>query len=55
MDELRATGMPLGLMQGMSYEETETTLHPGETILFHSDGLAEAHNVTRELFGFPRL
>ncbi len=53
--ELRATGMPLGLMPGMSYEERETTLGPGESILFYSDGLVEAHNPRREMFGFPRL
>jgi len=53
--ELRATGMPLGLMPGMSYEEKETILEPGERVLFYSDGLVEAHNPTREMFGFPRL
>ncbi len=53
--ELRATGMPLGLMPGMSYEEKETVLEPGERVLFYSDGLVEAHSPTREMFGFPRL
>jgi serine phosphatase RsbU (regulator of sigma subunit) len=53
--ELRATGMPLGLMPGMSYEEKETTLGPGDTLLLHSDGLAEAHDPERKMFGFPRL
>ena len=53
--ELRATGMPLGLMPGMTYEEKETILAPGERVLFYSDGLVEAHNPTREMFGFPRL
>jgi serine phosphatase RsbU (regulator of sigma subunit)/anti-sigma regulatory factor (Ser/Thr protein kinase) len=55
VDELRATGMPLGLMPDMNYEERQVTLAPGETVLFHSDGLVEAHNKNRELFGFPRL
>ena len=53
--ELHATRMPLGLMLGMTYEEKETTLAPGESILFYSDGLVEAHNLSREMFGFPRL
>jgi serine phosphatase RsbU (regulator of sigma subunit) len=53
--ELRATGMPLGLMPGMTYEEKETTLGPGDTLLLHSDGLAEAHDPERRMFGFPRL
>jgi serine phosphatase RsbU (regulator of sigma subunit)/anti-sigma regulatory factor (Ser/Thr protein kinase) len=53
--ELRATGMPLGLLPGMEYEEKEATLAPGEIVLLHSDGLAEAHNGDREMFGFPRV
>jgi anti-sigma regulatory factor (Ser/Thr protein kinase) len=54
-DELRATGMPLGLMPGMSYEEKELTLAPGESVLFYSDGLVEAHNRERDMFSFGRL
>jgi anti-sigma regulatory factor (Ser/Thr protein kinase) len=52
---MRATGMPLGLMPGMFYEEKEITLTPGDSILFYSDGLVEAHNSSREMFGFPLL
>jgi len=55
VDELRATGMPLGLMPGMDYEEKEVVLSPGESILLYSDGLVEAHNPQRDMFGFPRL
>jgi len=54
-EELRARGMPLGLMPGMGYEEKETTLQAGEAVLFYSDGLVEAHNPMGEMFGFPRL
>ena len=53
--ELRARGMPLGLLPGMSYEQHEATLQPGECVLLYSDGLVEAHSPTREMFGFPRL
>ena len=53
--ELRARGMPLGLMPGMAYEEKETTLQKDEYVLLYSDGLVEAHNPQREMFGFPRL
>ncbi len=55
VDELRATGMPLGLMQDMAYEEREVQLAPGESVLFYSDGLIEAHGPRRDMFGFPRL
>ncbi len=54
-DELRARGMPLGLMPGMGYEEKEMFLNKGESVLFYSDGLVEAHDPRREMFGFPRL
>jgi hypothetical protein len=55
-EELRARGMPLGLMPGMSYEEQEVTLESGDSALFYSDGLVEAHDPKRrEMFGFPRL
>jgi serine phosphatase RsbU (regulator of sigma subunit)/predicted ester cyclase len=54
-EELRARGMPLGLMPGMGYEEKETILEAGEATLFYSDGLVEAHHPNREMFGFPRL
>jgi serine phosphatase RsbU (regulator of sigma subunit)/predicted ester cyclase len=54
-EELRARGMPLGLMPGMGYEEKETILEAGESTLFYSDGLVEAHDPKGEMFGFPRL
>jgi serine phosphatase RsbU (regulator of sigma subunit)/predicted ester cyclase len=54
-EELRARGMPLGLMPGMSYEEKDTVLDAGEAALFYSDGLVEAHDPKGEMFGFPRL
>ena len=54
-EELRARGMPLGLMPGMSYEEKEIELDVGEGVFFYSDGLVEAHDPKGEMFGFPRL
>jgi serine phosphatase RsbU (regulator of sigma subunit) len=54
-EELRARGMPLGLMPGMTYEEKEIMLRAGDRALFYSDGLVEAHNPEGEMFGFPRL
>lgn len=53
--ELRARGMPLGLMTGMAYEENETVLAPGQSLLLHSDGVVEAHSPEGAMFGFPRL
>jgi serine phosphatase RsbU (regulator of sigma subunit) len=55
VEELRARGMPLGLMPEMSYEEKEAVLREGDRVLFYSDGLVEAHDPNYEMFGFPRL
>ena len=53
--ELKASGMPLGLMPGTQYEEYDAILAPGESLIFYSDGLVEAHNSSREMFDLPRL
>src|SRR5829696_7381867 len=55
VSKLQATGVPLGLMPGMTYEQKEITLKPGESILLYSDGLVEAHSPHHEMFGFPRM
>jgi serine phosphatase RsbU (regulator of sigma subunit) len=54
-EELRARGMPLGLMPAMNYEEKEVVLDAGDSALFYSDGLVEAHDPEGEMFGFARL
>jgi serine phosphatase RsbU (regulator of sigma subunit)/ketosteroid isomerase-like protein len=54
-EELGARGMPLGLMAGMEYEELGVSLSEGESVLFYSDGLVEAHDPQGEMFSFPRL
>jgi serine phosphatase RsbU (regulator of sigma subunit)/predicted ester cyclase len=54
-EELRARGMPLGLMPGMEYEEKQIVLQEGDSALLYTDGLVEAHDPQREMFGFPRL
>jgi serine phosphatase RsbU (regulator of sigma subunit) len=53
--ELRVTGMPLGAMPDMTYEENEAYIAPGDSVLLHSDGLVEAHDQSGKMFGFPRL
>ncbi|MFL6204927.1 MAG: SpoIIE family protein phosphatase [Acidimicrobiales bacterium] len=53
--EPRATGMPLGLMPGITYEEQEVTIAPASSVLLYSDGVVEAHDPGGDLYGFPRI
>ncbi|MES0360608.1 MAG: SpoIIE family protein phosphatase [Anaerolineales bacterium] len=53
--ELKAAGMPLGLMPDMEYDLHETIVEPGDRVIFYSDGLVEAHNPQDEMFGYKRL
>lgn len=55
VSEIRATGMPLGLLPGSQYEESEAVLHPGEGMILFTDGMVEAHNERSEMFGLARL
>ena len=47
-------GLPLGLVAGADWEETRITLQPGAQVTLVSDGVVEAENAQRELFGFDR-
>lgn len=55
VDELRARGMPLGLLPDMNYEVKSARVDLGETMLLTSDGIVEAHSASGEMFGFERL
>lgn len=47
--------VPLGIVAGTPYPETEATISPGDQILLHTDGVTEARNSAGELFGTERL
>jgi serine phosphatase RsbU (regulator of sigma subunit)/HAMP domain-containing protein len=49
------TGLPLGVVSTQDYSSNCVELKPGELILFYTDGIVEAMNEKRELFGFDRL
>jgi hypothetical protein len=48
-------GLPLGVVEGVVYEETRLYLHPGDRLLMMSDGVSEARKPNGELFGFDRV
>ncbi len=48
-------GIPLGLFAESKYQEVELQLHPGDVLVFYSDGLMESRNDSGEDFGLRRL
>jgi sigma-B regulation protein RsbU (phosphoserine phosphatase) len=48
-------GMSLGIMPDVHYETEEILLSPGESILFFTDGVVEAENENKDLFGNDRV
>jgi len=53
--ELRAAGMPLGLMPGMVYDDKQAFIETGDMVVLFSDGLLEAHNLQGQILGTPRI
>ena len=48
-------GMPLGVFEDAKFGERQLELRPGETLLVYTDGVTEAMNPQRDLFGEERL
>jgi len=48
-------GTPLGLFEGMSYEEAELPFAPGDALLLFSDGISEAVDSFNQEYGEDRL
>jgi serine phosphatase RsbU (regulator of sigma subunit) len=48
-------GLPLGALHMASYVQQIVPLRPGDCMLLISDGVVEAMNDARELWGFERL
>ncbi|HLH41700.1 MAG TPA: SpoIIE family protein phosphatase [Bryobacteraceae bacterium] len=52
---LRGDNMPLGVREGEIYDQVSAPLEPQDLVLFFSDGITEARNSARQLFGVERL
>jgi hypothetical protein len=55
VEDLELVGFPLGSWLAASYSERTVQLQPGDQLILVSDGIVEAMNGQRELFGFERL
>jgi serine phosphatase RsbU (regulator of sigma subunit) len=49
-----AGSLPLGIFEAADFEQTRLTLEPGDRLTLMTDGVVEAQNEKRELFGFQR-
>lgn len=47
--------LPLGVLPGQHFQEQETDLVSGESLFLYTDGLTEAENVEKNLFGEERM
>jgi phosphoserine phosphatase RsbU/P len=54
-DKIELTGFPLGIFEEVNYDEWGVSLETGDTLVFHSDGIAETANVEGQFFGTTRL
>ncbi len=52
---VRATGMPLGMLPGSSYEVVEMKIPADGVVVIASDGVAEAHGPDGSMYGFDRV
>jgi serine phosphatase RsbU (regulator of sigma subunit) len=53
--ETRGDTFPLGILEDAAYEETRMQLSPGDFVVLYTDGIVEAMNAGKEIFGFDRL
>lgn len=55
LEQLEATGIPVGLLDFSTYEVLTTRLDPGDKLVIYSDGLSEAENLAGEFFELDRI
>ncbi len=55
VEQMQATGRPIGLLQGSNFEEKNVLLKNEDSLFFYTDGLIEAVNGAGEEFGMQRL
>ncbi len=48
-------GMPIGVMEGVTFANLERPVERGEVFAFYSDGVSEARNPKKEEYGIQRL
>ena len=52
---LHGDNLPMGVREGEIYDQVSFPFEPGDSLLLYSDGVTEARNPAKELFGMDRL
>jgi sigma-B regulation protein RsbU (phosphoserine phosphatase) len=55
IEQIRATGVPLGMFPNAAWREETVVMEPGDLLCVYSDGITEALNSADEEFGMERL
>ena len=55
VEELGASGLPIGVLSGSRFQSRAVTLEPGDLLCIYSDGITEAESPADEEFGTARL
>lgn len=48
-------GMALGMLENMTYRVSTITMQPGMTLVLYTDGITDATNIRREMYGTERI
>ena len=55
VDEIQATGLPIGLFANATYDELNVRARAGDVFVFFTDGILDATSARGEMFGRHRL
>ena len=53
--EIKMPGLPLGIDDGIEYEEKLVKIKPGSSVIFYTDGVTEAMDTTGQLYAYERF
>jgi sigma-B regulation protein RsbU (phosphoserine phosphatase) len=52
---MELSGLPLGIVTGVTYDEKIFDLNPGDYVIFYTDGITDAMNQAEDIYGLDRL
>ena len=55
VQEVKLSGLPIGLFSEAEYQRAEISFQPGDRLVLYSDGINEATNIHSEQYGLDRL